>query len=432
MQTSLEEIANKARSQKRYRFRNLFRELNEGLLQNSWMKLNKKAAVGVDRISYREYGENLTGNIRDLVGRLKKKRYHAKLVKRHYIPKGNGKKRPLGIPATEDKLLQHAVAQILQAIYEQDFLVSSYGYRPSRGTRKATHELRENLFRGRYNYVVEADIEGFFETLDHEWLVKMLEQRINDKALIWLIRKWLKAGVLDTDGKVKHPVTGTPQGGIISPILANIYMHYVLNLWFEKVVKKHCRGRGYLCVYADDFVTAFQYEKDAQRFYKVLGKRLAKFGLKLSEEKTKLIRFGRSEKERNKTFDFLGFEYQWTKNRQGKRYIKLTTSRKKLKSSLQNMRKWCKENRHQPLKKFFEKLKTKLQGYYNYYGIAGNWRAIGAFHYWVEKTLVKWLNRRSQRKSYNKQGFTQLFRHYGICRPKLGGRTLTLLVTGQS
>jgi group II intron reverse transcriptase/maturase len=232
MQTSLERIANKAGRVKKYRFQNLYRELNEDLLRQSWKKLNKKSAAGVDKVSYQEYDRRKEGNITALVERLKAKRYKARLVKRKEIPKGNGRVRPLGIPVTEDKLLQYAAKEILTAVYEGDFLRSSYGYRQGRGAREAADAVKRELDCGKYRYVVEADIKGYFDNLDHDWIEKMLRQRIEDAAFIRLIKKWLKAGVLKTNGELIYPSTGSPQGGVISPVLSNIYMHYVLNLWF--------------------------------------------------------------------------------------------------------------------------------------------------------------------------------------------------------
>ena len=252
MQTSLLGIAKKAQSDKGYRFRNLYRELNEEMLRDSWRLLRKDAALGVDRVSAAEYEANLEENIHQVVERLKRKRYRARLVRRHYIPKGDGGKRPLGIPATEDKLLQLAVKRLLEAIYEQDFLSCSYGYRPRVGALDAVDQLTVNLQFGGYHHVVEADIKGFFDNLSHEWLMRMLAERIDDQAILRLIKKWLKAGVLDTDGKVLRPEGGTPQGGIISPILANVYLHYALDLWFERVFQRSCRGGAILIRYADD------------------------------------------------------------------------------------------------------------------------------------------------------------------------------------
>lgn len=246
MPTFLQGIAKKAHEHPKHRFGNLYELLNEAFLKECWRDIRKDAAYGVDHVSAQDYEANLDANIHDVVERLKRKRYRAKHVRRKYIPKGNGQLRPLGIPAVEDKLLQLAVTRILAAIYEQDFLRCSYGYRPHIGALDAVDKLTIKLQFGRYNWVVEADIKGFFDNIEHAWMIRMLAERIEDRALLWLIKKWLKAGVLDTDGQGLHPVTGTPQGGIISPILANVYLHYALDLWFEKVVKHQCRGEACL------------------------------------------------------------------------------------------------------------------------------------------------------------------------------------------
>lgn len=255
----------------------------------------------------------------------------------------------------------------------------------------------------------------------------MLEQRVDDEAYIRLIRKWLKAGILEEDGKVIHPATGTPQGGVISPTLANIYMHYVLNLWFEKVFKKYCKGKAYLCVYADDFVTAFQYKEDAERFYNVLGKRLGKFKLSLSLEKTNILRFSRFEMEKNGVFEFLGFEFRWVKSPKGKDYIRRWTSKSKLRKSLKNFKQWCKVSRKDSLRAIMRTLNSKLRGYYNYYGLIGNSKRLWTFFHMALHTLHKWLNRRGQRKSYNWDGFIAMLRYAKIEKPRTADRYANIL-----
>jgi len=422
VQTSLQAIAKKASEQPGYRFRNLFGMLNEEMLRDSWRSIRKNAASGVDRISAKEYEQNLEENIHQMVEDLKRKRYRAKNVLRRNIPKGKGKFRPLGIPATQDKLLQIAVKRILEAIFEQDFLRCSYGYRPGVSALDAVDKLTVKLQFGKYNYVVEADIKGYFDNIDHAWLLKMLAERVDDKALLWLIEKWLKAGVLETDGKVMHPVTGTPQGGIISPILANVYLHFALDLWFQKVVIPRCSGEACLIRYADDFVCAFEKEVDAIRFYEVLGKRLGKFGLELSAEKTQIIPFSPTIDPGATSFDFLGFEYRWGKDRAGKPHVNKRTARKSLRNSLTNFKLWCKENRHRHLPELFRVLNAKLRGYYNYFGVRGNYPSIAWFYYQVLRYLWRYLNQRSQRKSYNWEGYKQLLAQFDVEKPHIVNR----------
>ncbi len=425
MPTSLQGIAKKAESQKGYRFRNLYGMLDEDFLKQCWRDIRKDAASGVDQVSAQEYAQHLEENIHRLVERLKQKRYRAKLVRRQYIPKGDGTQRPLGIPAVEDKLLQLAVARLLEAIYEQDFLRCSYGYRPKVGALDAVDTLTIKLQFGRYAWVVEADIKKFFDTIDHNGMVRMLAERIDDSALLRLIRKWLKAGVLDTDGTVLHPVTGTPQGGTVSPILANVFLHYVLDLWFEKVVKQHCRGEACLIRYADDFVCAFEEQADAERFYKVLGKRLEKFGLELSAAKTRLIPFQRYRRAGQTSFEFLGFEFRWGKDRKGKDHLKRRTARKKLHTALKRFTAWCKENRHLRLSVLFKRLNDKLRGYDNYYGVHGNAASLKEFFNSAMRILLKWLNRRSQRHSYTWQGYKAVLERFKVARPRIVGRPKT-------
>jgi len=416
MQTSLQGIAKKAKLNKKYRFRDLYQLLNEENLLDSWKYLNNKAASGVDKISTKEFEANLPTNIQGLVTSLKEKRYRAKLVRRVDIPKGKGKYRSLGIPTIGDKLIQKAVARILEAIYEQDFLSCSYGYRPVIGAKDAVRDLTTTLTRGRYGYILDADLQGFFDHINHQWLLKMLEERIDDKPFIHLIAKWLKAGILSTDGKILHPVSGTPQGGIVSPILANIYLHYVLDLWFEKKVKPNCKGEAYLCRYADDFICAFRFKDDV--VYMALIERLNKFGLSLSPDKTRIIRFSRFEKGTD-YFEFLGFEFRWGTSRRGKDIIKRRTSRKKLLASLQRFALWCYKCRNLRLRRIFKLLNAKLRGYYNYYGITGNFASLQEFFRQAMKILFKWLNRRSQKRSLCYNIFNQIAKFYHVEKPRI-------------
>jgi len=399
-------IANKAKTKKRHRFRDLYRCLNGELIYYAWESLNKGAASGVDNVTAEAYAEDLHANIQRLVERLKTKRYRAKLVRRVYIPKENGKQRPLGIPALEDRLIQSAAAKVLTAIYEQDFLDCSYGYRAGRSAHDAVSELTRELQFGPYHTVVEADIKGFFDHMDHDWLLEMLEQRIDDRAFLGLIRKWLKAGILETDGKVINPETGTPQGGIVSPVLANVYLHYALDLWFDRVVMKSCRGKATLRRYADDWVCAFEHEDDAERFYRMLPKRLQKFGLEIAQEKTNRLPFSRRYLRKGKRFIFVGFEFYWEKDRKGQPRVKRRTAPKKLQGASRRIKAWIKKERHLSKRDFVRGLNRRLTGHYNYFGIIGNGHSINRFYLWAMECTFKWLNRRGgKRKSFTRETF---------------------------
>jgi group II intron reverse transcriptase/maturase len=365
------------------------------------------------------YEENLLGNIQALAEQVKQGTYRAKLILRRYIPKADGKQRPLGIPAIADKLLQRAVARLLEAIYEADFLPCSYGYRRGKSAHQAIQALTGELNSRAYHTVVEVDIKAFFNAIQHEALLDMLRQRIDDRPLLKLIKKWLKAGILETDGQVIHPATGTPQGGIISPILANIYLHNVLDKWFEETVRSHCRGRIYLCRYADDFVCAFQDAKDAERFYRALIQRLARFGLAIAEDKTRKMVFSHVKAKSKTKFEFLGFEFFWGVNYWGKPVLKRRTSRAKLNASLAKVKLWLRNQSGLPKKILFAKLNRKLIGYYNYYGVTGNAESLNRFVYHVIQLLFRALNRRSQRKSYNWIGFKELITYFGLAKPRI-------------
>ena len=426
-QTFLRAIADKARKAPNHRFGDLYRHLNERSLRQSFYLLRKDAASGVDGVTFQEYEQNLEENLRQLVERLKRKSYHARLVRRKYIPKGNGKLRPLGIPALEDKLLQCAATQILLAIYEADFLPCSYGYRPGRGPHHAVRELTDELYWGKHNFVVEADIKGFFDHLQHDKLLQMLESRINDGALLRLIRKWLKAGILEEDGRVIHPELGTPQGGVVSPVLANVYLHYVLDLWFQEMQQRN-RGASRLFRFADDFVACFEYRHEAQAFERALQQRLAEYGLEVAPEKTKMIRFGRNGGPYNGRFDFLGFEFRWEANRKGRPTVKRRTARKKLQGAVQRLTEWLRTNRHRKLPELMKTLAAKLRGHWNYYGVIGNSASLVQYDWQAKRLLFKWLNRRSQKHSYRWQAFYRLIQRYRLPAPKIveqSGKVLT-------
>lgn len=416
--TFLQAIATKARSNKHHRFQDLYACVNADLLRHCWRDLNKRAASGVDRVTASEYAEDLDTRIEALAERLRLRKYRAKLVRRVYIPKENGKERPLGIPALEDKLVQLACAKLLSAIYEPEFRDCSYGYRPGRGALGAVRDLTFDLQYGVYGYVVEADIRGFFDHMDHGWLLKMLRGKIDDGAFVGLIRKWLKAGVLETDGRVIRPETGTPQGGIVSPVLANIYLHYVLDLWFERTVKAHCRGEATICRYADDFVCAFRYREDAERFYRTLPKRLAKFQLEVAAEKTRCLRFNRFHPSHKRSFTFLGFEFAWLRDRQGIARVKRRTAPKKLQGACARIKEWVRNSRHLPGRDFFRGLNRRLRGHYNYFGVHGNFNALTRFYTWALECTFKWLNRRGgKRASFTWGQFSQILDRVRIAKP---------------
>ena len=419
MRTSLRGIANRAKKDRKACFRNLYGLLDETNLRECFFALRRGAAPGVDGVTFEQYEANLESNLRALVGRLKGKCYHAKLVRRKYIPKAGGKLRPLGIPALEDKLLQVAVAKILGSIYETEFSDASWGYRPGRGPQQASRVLAGRLAIGRCNWIVEADIRGFFDRINHDWMVRMLKERIDDAALLGLIVKWLKAGVLEEDGKVLNPVTGTPQGGIVSPVLANIYLHYALDLWFERRVRPQVRGQAMLMRFADDFVCAFENRDEAEAFMGWLAARLGKFGLELAGEKSGLVRFSRYGLENNGGFRFLGFLYHWTLSRNGKPKVQRMTDPKKLRASVAAFSEWIQSKRHQRAHRVMGQLKRKLNGYWNYYGVTGNGTSLGKFWWSVLGLLYKWLNRRSHRRSYTWKGLCACLADFAIPGPRI-------------
>jgi len=422
MQTSLRGIAKRAKEDLGHRFGNLYSLLNEANLQWCFTQLNRKAAPGIDGVDWKSFEADLTDNVCEIATNLKEKRYKAKLIRRRNIPKPDGKQRPLGIPVIGDKLVQTATAQILTAIFEQDFLPSSHGYRRGKGPQKAALCLSQKIHRGKFGWVYDADIKGFFDNINHDWLMRMLEQRISDQAFLGLIRKWLKAGILEEDGKVVYPVTGTPQGGVVSAVLANIYLHFVLDLWFEKVVKPRIAGKAIIMRFADDFVCCFQYYHDLQKFNNVIAKRLGKFNLELSGTKTRVIRFTRFETRRSKSFTFLGFEYRWGLSRKNKPLVKMRTAKKKFRLALSAMKMWIRtSSRKLKTTTLMEKLRAKLQGYYNYYGVCGNIGMLNSFYRQTCLLVYKWLNRRSQRKSCNWKGFSEMLKYHGIPQPKIIG-----------
>lgn len=422
METKLTRIAEVAKTQPTEKFTSLAHLINKETIKECHKEMSTKKAAGIDQMTKEEYELNLEGNVKDLVQRMKRQAYKPQPVRRVYIPKpGTDKKRPLGLPAYEDKLVQAVLTKILNAIYEQDFLDCSFGFRPNRGSHDALKALNVILNKKEINYVVDADIRAFFDHVDHEWLLKFLQHRITDPNILRLITRFLKSGIIETD--IYYDTTeGTPQGGVVSPILANIYLHYVLDIWFEKRIRKQCKGAAYMIRYADDSVFCFEYEEEAEQFYSQLTERLKAFNLEVAEEKTKIICLGKDDEDgdntgggkESKSFDFLGFTHYPYASGSGITRIRRKTSKKKYRASLLRCKEWIRSNRHLPTKDFMEKLNIKLQGYCRYYGVTGNRAAVSDFVDEVKRLIFKWLNRRSQRKSFDWDKFNLFLRKYPL------------------
>jgi group II intron reverse transcriptase/maturase len=380
--------------------------LDEVWLRAAFSRIRKDAAAGIDGVSAREYERNLDDRLTDLVNRAHSGRYRAPAVRRTYIEKpGKSEKRPLGIPTTEDKLLQKAVVMLLEPIYENKFYDFSYGFRPGRNPHQALEEIRNSVMAMRVNWIVDADIRKFFDTLSHAHLREIVRQRVRDGVITRLIDKWLKAGVLEAE-QWQRSEEGTPQGGVISPLLSNIFLHEVLDQWFAEQIRPRLYGRGFLVRYADDFVLGFECKEDAERIMKVLPKRLARFGLELHVEKTRVVPFrrpGRGEGTRDKgssqSFDFLGFTHYWGKSLKGNWVVKKKTAKDRLSRSLKLVNQWCREHRHEPLKDQQRALNRKLLGHFAYFGITGNGRSIHTFREGVRRYWHKWLRRRHRRNN---------------------------------
>ena len=392
--------------------------VNATTLRGVHDRQDKNKAHGVDEVTKAEYEENIDENLENLMARMKQFSYRPLPVRRAYIPKdGSDKMRPLGVPAYEDKLVQGAMADILSAIYEPKFYDCSYGFRKGRSQHMALGALDGMLWKWT-NWVVDADIAAFFDTVDHEWLMKFLEHDIEDKNFLRYVKRFLKAGVMES-GEVYETDEGVPQGGLISPVLANVYLHYVVDMWFAKLVVKRSKGRAEMVRFADDVVFCFEDEGDARGFYVALKERLEKFGLELSEEKSKIIKFGREAGYDGGRFDFLGFTHFVGKSRKGKPCIRRTTSLKKLKAKRMAVRKWLRENMHAHIKTLVDGLNRKLRGHYNYYGISGNYRAMSSFRWYATGRLKAVLDRRGASKKISQELFDKLLEAYPVVAPKI-------------
>jgi RNA-directed DNA polymerase len=407
-------------------FTALFHHIDEEMLHEAYRQVRKDGATGVDKVSGEEYSKHLVENIRDLYQRLKEKRYQAPMIRRVRIPKADGGERALGIPTFEDKIVQKVVAMLLERVYEQDFLDCSYGFRPKRSAHQALDALREQCISNRVEWILDADIKSYFDTIPHAMLQEVVKQRVNDGNIIRLIGKWQHTGVVEL-GEVTYPEAGTPQGGVISPILANIYLHEVLDKWIEREVQPRLKGRAFLIRYADDFVIGFESEEDARKVWEVLPKRFAKYGLNIHPEKTRLRRFKKPTKENDdtETFDFLGFTHYWGKSRQGYYVIKQKTAGKRLRRAIKAIWAWCKAHRHKDESKQHQTLSKKLNGHYQYYARRCNYRAVSTVHDKTLKIWKYWMSRRSRKSAINWKEWKHFLSRYRLPRPRIIIRSAT-------
>ncbi len=396
---------------KHQRLQTLMHYVNKTTLKDAHRHQVVGKASGVDKVTKDEYDLHLEENIDNLLIRMKKFAYKPQPVRRTYIPKpGSDKMRPLGIPAYEDKLVQWCMAQVLNEIYETRFLDCSYGFRPNRNCHMAIREINQRIMINKVNYILDCDIKGFFDNVNHEWMVKFLEHDIQDKNFIRYIVRFLKSGIIE-DLKYYESDKGTPQGGVISPVLANVYLHYVLDTWFE-VIKKKFKGEVYLVRYADDFVILCQYKEETEKLFELLVERLAKFGLEIAEDKTRILPFGRFKGKKEDKFTFLGFDFNNGKTINGKYRVHIKSSVKKLKTKRKVLKEWAVKNMHTNFEDLFKTLNRKLEGHYNYYGINGNYSSIKKFFIYAKYTMYRVLNRRSQKKHMKYKDFIRIWRHY--------------------
>ncbi len=419
MSTEELQIAERARKHKQEALTNLHQFIDEKLLQDSYRSLNKKSGPGVDGKDWYTYGLESQTRIPELLVEFKSGKYKAPNIRRVYIPKGKTGKRPLGIPTIEDKVLQESVRRILTPIYEEDFKSFSYGFRRGYSTHQAIEYMfKEVSFKG-LHYIIDADIKNYFGSIDHGLLREFLDRRVKDGVIRKMIDKWLKADILE-DKQLRYPKGGTPQGGLISPLLSNIYLHYVLDEWFSGQIQPLLTGRSFIVRYADDFVLGLENASDAERVMQVLPKRFEKYKLELHPDKTKLINLNSKRGESNRSFDFLGFTHYLGKSRKGYAILKRKTSSKKLTVALDKFRDWIKQNRHRKLKELIPELNAKLRGHYNYYGITFNSRGVNSYFESVKRILHKWLNRRGGKSVWNWDRFNKLIKVWmPLFKPKI-------------
>ena len=436
MSPGLLKVVERAKTEPEGRFHSLAHLIDVPALMRAYRRTRKDAAVGVDGVTKEQYGQALEGNLRDLHKRLVSKRYRHQPIRRVHIPKDKGKTRPIGISAFEDKLVQDAVREVLEAIYEQDFQDCSHGFRPKRSAHDAIRALDRIAHRGKVNWILEADIVSFFDSLDRTQLKELLQIRVADGSLLRLIGKCLHVGVLD-GAEYTEPETGTAQGSVLSPMLGNVYLHYVLDPWFEREVKPRLRGEVHLVRYADDlvfsgpsrgqFVMTFERQDDAERVMEVLGKRMGRFGLTLHPDKTRLLPFRRPPSEQTggkgpATFDFLGFTLHWRRARSGRWGMMCKTRQARLRRSIQAIADWCRRYRHLPVKEQHAALTRRIQCHFNYFGVSGNSHSLLLLVEQVKRAWYKWLRRRSQQAHLTWEGFGELLKRFPLPRPRISVR----------
>jgi RNA-directed DNA polymerase len=416
--TIQQRIAQVARERPQEVFTSLNHYLDAEWLKAAYERVKPDSSPGIDGQSWAEYGKDLEKNLLSLLNRVKSGSYVAPPVKRVHIPKGDGKEtRPIGMPTIEDKVLQRAIAMLLEPIYEQDFKYFSYGFRPERSAHEALRCLWKQSMNHQIKWILDVDVRKYFDTLKHDILRELLDLRVRDGVIRRLIGKWLNAGVLER-GQLSYSEEGTPQGGVISPLLANIYLHYVLDCWYVESVKPRMKGRTLLVRFADDFVLGFEHKEDAEKVYAVLFKRFEKYGLQLHPEKTRLVPFGRPTEDSGDggtppgTFDFLGFTHYWGKNRKGGWGIRQRTSHKRLTRSLKAINQWCRKNLHEPIRVQVEALGRKLKGHFGYYGITGNYEALERYREEVIRRWRKWLARRGDPQGMTWERMRRLLQFY--------------------
>ena len=429
--TQIQEIAKQAIEYPEMVFTTLAHRIDVEWLREAYRQTNKSSAAGIDGITAAAYAANLDENLQDLHRRLVSGQYKAPPVERVWLDKEDGRKRPIGKPTFEDKIVQRAVVMLMEPIYEQEFYDFSHGFRTGHSPHQALHELREKCRQQNINWIIDADVSRFFDELRHDLLREFIKRRVNDGGILRLIGKWLNAGVME-EGKLTYAEKGSPQGGVISPLAANIFLHYVLDEWYEQEVKPRLKGRSFLIRFADDFIIGCELESDARRIMEVLPRRFDRYGLTIQPEKTKLVKFGKPPKKeqsgpkaclersrRNETFDFLGFTHYWAKSRRGYWVIKRKTARKRQRRSIKSLWQWCKENRHLPLEEQHRMLCLKLNGHYQYYGVRSNYRQLEEVYQQARRGWRYWLNRRDNHRKMVWEKFEKVLTIFALPKPRI-------------